>query len=116
MLAPRVLDPKALPEVLGEVLTPGMRVVTLINRSGLQLGSTGDAKAAAVISAITSNLWQCHEKCEGAGALECLLIECDEGRLAVKPVGTFILTCCADTRATSSALKVAVRQGRLPPA
>ena len=44
-----MLQPKALPEVLGEMLAPGMRAVTLMNRSGLQLGSAGDESTATVI-------------------------------------------------------------------
>eukprot|EP00962_Isochrysis_galbana_P012574 scaffold3558_cov127-Isochrysis_galbana.AAC.4 len=88
-----LLDPKALPEVLGEAVSPGVRVVTLLNRrfgsprqglpvvttacvtpplflcSGLQLGSAGNNAAAATIAAIASKVWQSHEKVDDAGAL-----------------------------------------------
>lgn len=103
----QLLSPKGVPAVLGEALqgTPGMKVVTLINRSGLLVGSAGDAGSAAAISAIVSTLWQCHEKCEGHGALGCMLLECEQGRLAVMAVGSFILACCSDATVPFGLLK-----------
>jgi len=91
---------------LGEALTPGMRVVTLINRSGMLIACAGDAGAS--ISAIVSSLWQSHEKCEGQGGLGCLLLECEQGRLAVKAVGSFILACCSDASVPFGLLKAKV--------
>ena len=44
-----LLSPAALPKVLGEALLPGVRVVSLMNRSGLLLGCAGDAQAATAI-------------------------------------------------------------------
>ena len=102
------LSPAALPKVLGEALLPGVRVVTLINRSGLLLGCTGDASSAASIAAIVSSLWQSHEKCDGHGMLGCLLLECEHGRLAVKAVGSFILACCSDSTVPFGLLKAKV--------
>jgi len=101
-----LLSPKSLPLVLGEALTPGMRVVTLINRSGMLIACAGDAGAS--ISAIVSSLWQSHEKCEGQGGLGCLLLECEQGRLAVKAVGSFILACCSDASVPFGLLKAKV--------
>jgi len=100
-----LLDPKALPEVLGEAVSPGVRVVTLLNRSGLQLGSAGNNAAAATIAAIASKVWQSHEKVDDAGALGCLLIECSEGRLAIKSIASFLVACCADASVPFGALK-----------
>jgi len=101
-----MLHPKALPEVLGEAVSPGIRAVALINRAGLQLGSAGDAQSAGTISAIASSLWQSHEASDEAGALGCLMVECEEGRLVVKAVGgTYMLACCADTTVGFGLLK-----------
>mmetsp|Transcript_31762 Transcript_31762/g.61124 ORF Transcript_31762/g.61124 Transcript_31762/m.61124 type:complete len:158 (+) Transcript_31762:351-824(+) len=125
--APVLLDPEALPAVLGEALGPGMRAISLINRSGMQLGIAGDAAAAPVLAAIAASVWQSAERAEKAGshgvedsvdgvdgqgrmdasvtmgadetslgALSCLLIECEQGRLAVKGIGSFILSLSAD--------------------
>jgi len=91
-----VLLAKALPDVLEEAIQPGIHTVTLVNRSGLLLGCAGDASRAPAVGAIVSNIWQCQEKCDGAGPLSCLLVECDEGRLAIRAVGSFVLACCAD--------------------
>jgi ragulator complex protein LAMTOR2 len=102
----QLLSPKTLPLVLGEALSPGIRVVTLINRSGLLIACAGEA--AASISAIVSSLWQSHEKCDGQGVLGCLLLECEQGRLAVKAVGSFILACCGDTTVPFGLLKAKV--------
>ena len=93
---PLVLDPKALPVVLGAGLSPGVHVFSLINRSGLLLGFAGDSDISPRISAIAASMWTSHEKADGAGGLDCLLVECEDGRLAIKAVGGFILACCAD--------------------
>ena len=69
-----VLKARTLPEVLGDAMLPGFHTITLVNRSGLLLGCTGDSTRAAAIGAIIANIWQSHEKCEGAGALSCLLL------------------------------------------
>ena len=104
--AVQLLSPKTLPLVLGESLTPGVRVVSLINRSGLLIACAGDA--AVSISAIVSSLWQSHEKCDGQGVLGCLLLECEAGRLAIKAVGSFILACCSDETVPFGMLKAKV--------
>ena len=103
-----LLSPAALPQVLGEALVPGMRVITLINRSGLLLGCTGDTGSAASVAAIVSSLWQSHEKCDGHGMLGCLLLECEQGRLCVKAVGSFILAACSDSTVPAGLLKAKV--------
>ena len=41
----------------------------------------------------------------GAGALGCRLVDCDEGRLALKSVGGFILVCRADATVPHGLLK-----------
>jgi hypothetical protein len=101
-----LLSPAALPKVLGEALLPGVRVVSLMNRSGLLLGCAGDAQAAPAISAIVSSLWQNFEKCDGS--LGCLLLECERGRLAVKAVGSFVLAICGDSTVPFGLLKAKV--------
>ena len=100
-----VLLARAIPEVLEEGMLPGFHAITLVNRSGLLLGCAGDATRVAAIGAIVANIWQCHEKCDGAGALGCLLVECEEGRLAVQAVGSFVLACCADESVPFGLLK-----------
>ena len=87
-------------------MLPGFHTITLVNRSGLLLGCTGDSTRAAAIGAIIANIWQSHEKCEGAGALSCLLIECEEGRLAIQTVGSFVLGCCSDKSVPYGVLKM----------
>ena len=100
-----VILARALPEVLEEAMRPGIHAITLGNRSGLLLGCAGDASRAAAVGAIVSNMWQSHEKCEGAGSLGCLLVECEEGRLAIQAVGSFVLACCADETVPFGMLK-----------
>ena len=101
----KMLNPKALPEVLGEVLSSGMQVAALVNRNGMLLGCAGDSASATLAGAIGANLWQCHERCEGAGALECMLMECDEGRVALKAVGSYVIVCCTDSSVPFGQLK-----------
>ena len=100
-----LLSPKGLPLALGEVLGPGMRVVSLVNRSGLLIGCAGDAATAPSVGAIASSIWQMHEKCDGQGGLGCVLLECEQGRLSVKAVGSFILVCCSDSTVPFGLLK-----------
>ena len=45
---------------------------------------------------------------DGQGVLGCLLLECEQGRLAVKAVGSFILACCGDTTVPFGLLKAKV--------
>ena len=101
----KMLNPKALPEVLGEVLSSGVQVAALVNRNGMLLGCAGDSASATLAGAIGANLWQCHERCEGAGALECMLMECDEGRVALKAVGSYVIVCCTDSSVPFGQLK-----------
>ena len=106
--AATLLNLKSLPALLGETLGPGVRVVALINSSGLLISCAGDASSAPAIGAIVLCLWQLHEKCDGHGDLGCLLLQCEQGRLAVKPVGSFILACCSDTTVPFGLLKAKV--------
>ena len=102
-------SPAALPKVLGEAMLPGVRVVALLNRSGLLLGCAGDATSASPIAAICSALWLGHEKCDGHGNLGCLLLECERGRLAIKAVGSsFIIACCSDSTVPYGLLRAKV--------
>jgi hypothetical protein len=107
-MAVALLSPAALPKVLGEAMLPGMRVVALLNRSGLLLGCAGDAASASSIAAICSTLWLAHEKCDGHGNLGCLLLECEHGRLAIRAVGSFILACCSDATVEFGMLRAKV--------
>ena len=104
----QLLSPRSLPAVLGEVLTPGIRVVALINRSGMLIGCAGEVTYASPVSAIVSSLWQSHEKSDGQGGLDCFLLECEQGRLAVKAVASFILACCSDSTVPFGLLKAKV--------
>ena len=103
-----LLAPAALPKVLGEAMVPGVKVVALLNRSGLLLGCSGDATSAASIAAIASALWLGHEKSDGHGNLACLLLECERGRLAIKAVGSFILASLSDMTVPFGLLKAKV--------
>lgn len=112
-----LLSPASLPKVFGEALVPGMRAVVLLNRSGLLLGCAGEASTAPALAAIVSSLWQNFERCDGHGALGCLLLECEQGRLAVKAIGSFILACCSDATVPFGLLKAkatALHAGLLP--
>ena len=103
-----LLAPATLPSVLGEALVPGVRVVALLNRSGLLLGCAGDTASASPLGAIATALWLGHEKCGDLGNLGCLLLECERGRLAIKAVGSFILVCCSDSTVEFGMLKAKV--------
>ena len=38
------------------------------------------------------------------------MLECDDGRLVVKPVGAFLVSCCADATVPFGMLKVVTLQ------
>ena len=100
-----LLQPAVLPSALGEAMVPGVHVVALLNRSGLLLGCAGDAAQAAPLAAIASALWIAHEKCDAHGHLDCLLLECERGRLALKAIGSFLLVICSDSTVEFGMLK-----------
>ena len=107
LLGDRCSAEHRLDEVLGEAVTPGIQLVTLLTRTGLQIGSAGNVSDAAAIAAITSNIWQTHEKSD-LGSLACMLLENLQGRLAIKDVGNFIIAICADNSVPFGSLKAKV--------
>lgn len=100
-----VLLARSIPQLLSESVEEGIEAITLVNRSGLLLGCAGDHQRASALGAIVSTLWQSHEKCEGAGGLACLLVECEQGRVCMEGVGGFVLACCADSTVPFGLLK-----------
>ena len=105
-----MIHPTALPEALSEAVSPGVRLAALLTRSGMPIGIAGSEseRAATQITAIVSTLYHAHEKTPAdanCGPLATLVIDCAEGRLAIKRVASFIICVAADTSVPFGLLK-----------
>lgn len=102
-----LLAPDALPKILGHAISGGVRTTLLCNRDGAVLSQVRDEsvrldgqKAAAdsartFAAAIVANMWTSYEAnalgAVRANELHCLLVDCEEGQLAVVKVSPALL-------------------------
>eukprot|EP01047_Picozoa_sp_COSAG01_P067787 COSAG01_NODE_9643_length_2381_cov_140.677914_3_plen_133_part_00 len=93
--ATRLLDPSALPKFLAHANSGGVKAALLCNRDGAVLSFVGDRQGHKFAAAIAANMWTCYEAnalgAVGANELGCLLLDCEEGQLAVVQVSSALL-------------------------
>ena len=94
-----LLAPDELPQILGHANSGGVRATLLCNRDGALLSQvqaeSGPEVARTFAAAIVANMWTSYEAnalgAVRANELDCLLVECEEGQLAVIKVGPALL-------------------------
>ncbi|KAG9291878.1 hypothetical protein G9A89_012163 [Geosiphon pyriformis] len=108
-----MLKPKAISQVLKQATTGGVKAALILNSEGSPLvfvSETGD-RDARVYAAIASNVWSTFEKntrpllvtsggggkddAGSSGGLKFLLVECEEGNLAITTVANMLLCLVA---------------------
>lgn len=92
-----MLRPKIVPRVLEQANTRGVVSSLLVNHEGSLISCAPPEDASApVVAAIAANVWQSFER---AGEEQVMLIECEEGNVAVTAVGK-VLLCVVGGRET----------------
>ena len=101
-----LLAPDALPTILGHANSGGVRTTLLCNRDGAVLSQVqtegsqlpegqADDSARTFAAAIVANMWTSYEAnalgAVRANELHCLLVDCEEGQLAVVKVSSALL-------------------------
>lgn len=103
-----LLAPDALPTILGHANSGGVRTTLLCNRDGAVLSQVhtagtqsqpaegqGADSARTFAAAIVANMWTSYEAnalgAVRANELHCLLVDCEEGQLAVVKVSSALL-------------------------
>jgi len=99
-----MLKPKVIRDILDQVLGGGVKSSILLTTSGDTLGSAGNEPNEKLVGAIVLNIWSSYQK--SSPGLSCLLVDCEEGKLAVSSVASRFLVCCyGDQRVQDGMLK-----------
>ncbi|KAK9704634.1 hypothetical protein K7432_010078 [Basidiobolus ranarum] len=91
-----MLKPKVVSQVLRQATTGGVEATLLLNSEGSLLAFAANSdREAKVYAAIASNVWSTYERCGKAiyenEELKLMLIECEEGKVAITTVSNMVL-------------------------
>uniref|UniRef100_A0A915C332 Ragulator complex protein LAMTOR2 homolog n=2 Tax=Ascarididae TaxID=6250 RepID=A0A915C332_PARUN len=98
-----MLKPKALTHVLGQVNTGDAKGALLLNREGLLLAYSGyesvdsSSANATVSAALLSNIWETFERQGIREDLHEMIIECEDGIIAITKVASMLLAVKANS-------------------
>ncbi|KAF9331473.1 Ragulator complex protein lamtor2 [Podila minutissima] len=93
-----MLKPKLISQVLQQATTGGVKATILLNPEGSLLAFAAQSdRDARIYAAIASNIWTIYSKhCKAdVGGLSFLMLECEEGKVAITVVSTMILCLVA---------------------
>ncbi|CAG8538000.1 13494_t:CDS:2 [Acaulospora colombiana] len=108
-----MLKPKAITRVLEQATTGGVKATLLLNSEGSPLAFKSDLDSEArVYAAISSNIWNTFEK-NGKNllrddGLKFLLLECEEGNVAMTTVKNMLLCLVAKPEVELGILKLKI--------
>ncbi|MFH4978006.1 hypothetical protein AB6A40_004715 [Gnathostoma spinigerum] len=110
-----MLKQKALTDVLGQVNTGNTRGALLLNKEGLLLAYSGyenvdgDNANANVSAALISIIWDTFERQGMREDLREIVVECEEGAIAVTKVASMLLAVKADATVPVGLLKAKLK-------
>eukprot|EP01080_Neovahlkampfia_damariscottae_P004776 gene4776-8362_t len=109
-----MLQPKVLPKIIEQINTDGIKTTILLNVDGSILSSSGNIEEDKTIAAIASSLWTSYYKTgihiSDNNKLNCLIVDCEEGRIIVKKVTENVILCsCAEKRVSFGMLKLKIK-------
>jgi len=119
-----MLKAKLIPQLLGQINTDGLELTFLMIEDGSLVGSAGQIKLSKtvetkVVAAILSNIWSDYvtvgqKMSTDTGKLSCVLLECEEGRIAAMRVGPrYILAAFGGVNMQPGLLKLKLDKLRL---
>lgn len=94
-----MLNPQDLTDILGQANTGGVQSTLLVNSHGALVAFSGIGDTAVKVKATVSNsIWSAYEHGKSNAmhddSLNCLIMACDQGLVAVQRVGTSGLLLC----------------------
>jgi len=99
-----MLNSKILPQILKQVLSPGIQTSIIVTMGGDLLATSGGSANDKLIGAICVSIWSSYHK--ASSDLNFIILECEEGRLVVSSVSPQFLVCvCGDTKVEFGILK-----------
>eukprot|EP00004_Rigifila_ramosa_P007844 TRINITY_DN1902_c0_g1_i1.p1 TRINITY_DN1902_c0_g1~~TRINITY_DN1902_c0_g1_i1.p1 ORF type:complete len:140 (-),score=42.25 TRINITY_DN1902_c0_g1_i1:51-422(-) len=104
-----MLKAKVLPQILQQVVTPGIKGVIVLNAEGSLLATAGEKKNDKIIGAIVANVMSLYQDAGEAilsnDGVNMILVDCEHGRLAISRVSRLLLCIFSDTTVHFGALK-----------
>ncbi|KAI9597630.1 mitogen-activated protein-binding protein-interacting protein [Syncephalis fuscata] len=107
-----MIKPKVIAQVLQQAVTGGVETALLLTRDGAILASaTASGADTAIRAAVAASVWKGYEAClqnwssTGDNA-RWILLECEQGRAMVYPVGELLVALVANTQCEIGMLKL----------
>eukprot|EP01117_Protostelium_nocturnum_P006314 TRINITY_DN2278_c0_g1_i1.p1 TRINITY_DN2278_c0_g1~~TRINITY_DN2278_c0_g1_i1.p1 ORF type:complete len:128 (-),score=43.24 TRINITY_DN2278_c0_g1_i1:174-536(-) len=101
-----MLRAKALPSILQQAASNGVKSSIIVTSTGELLAAAGGDANEKLVGAIVLNVWSTYHKT--SEDVNCLLIDCEEGRLGIRKVGDFLVCVYGDQTVEIGILKAKV--------
>eukprot|EP01118_Nematostelium_gracile_P014518 TRINITY_DN5680_c0_g1_i1.p1 TRINITY_DN5680_c0_g1~~TRINITY_DN5680_c0_g1_i1.p1 ORF type:complete len:121 (-),score=37.63 TRINITY_DN5680_c0_g1_i1:77-439(-) len=103
-----MLKPKVLPKILQQAKTQGVKSAILVTMEGDLLASSGGDPNDKLVGAIVLNIWASYQKI--SPSVSVLLVECEEGKVAIAQSSNFLICLQAEQSACFGSLKTKVEK------